>query len=98
MAPRAPSMNREDREVVRVKNRLVLDEARAGGLLGAPRDTRLSGRLPAALVAAARRRANVTSDTQLLELALSRLALEDDFGARLVARRGSIPAELDLEF
>jgi hypothetical protein len=40
----------------------------------------------------------VSSDTELLVLALSRLALEDDFGKRLVSRKGSIPADIDLEF
>ena len=29
---------------------------------------------------------------------MSRLALEDDFGARLVRRKGSIPADIDLPF
>ena len=36
------------------------------------------------------------SQAELLELALSQLALEDDFGARLVGRKGSIPADIDL--
>jgi hypothetical protein len=39
----------------------------------------------------------VTSDTKLLELALSKLAIEDDFGTRLVNCKGSIPADIDLE-
>ena len=46
---------------------------------------------------AAKRRAHVTSDTELLELALSRLALEDDFGVRLVKRKGSVRSDIDLE-
>ena len=75
------------------RNRLVLEQARAVGLLGEAKDTRLSGRVPAGLIEAAKKRAHVSSDTELLELALSRLALEDDFGARLVRRKGSVPAE-----
>ncbi|MGD0184576.1 MAG: hypothetical protein ABSC25_04920 [Roseiarcus sp.] len=85
-----------DDDVVRARNKLVLDEARAKGLLGAARSARLSGRLPASLIEAAKARARVNSDTELLEIALSRLALEDDFGARLVRRKGSIPADIDL--
>jgi hypothetical protein len=50
------------------------------------------------LLEAAKRRAHVTSDTELIELALSRMALEDDFGPRLLRRKGSLPADLDLEF
>jgi hypothetical protein len=65
-------------------------------LLGEARNARLSGRVPAGLIEAAKKRSHVTSDTELLELALSRLALEDDFGARLVRRKGSIPADIDL--
>lgn len=83
-------------EVASTRNRLVLEQAKAAGLLGAAKNTRLSGRVPLELIEAAKKRAHVTSDTELLELALSRLALEDDFGVRLVGRKGSIPADLDL--
>lgn len=85
-------------EIVRVRNKLTLDEARTAGFLGGPKDTRLSGRVSAKLVEAAKQRAGVTSDTELLELALSRLVLEDDFGSYLVSRKGSIPKDIDLEF
>ncbi len=78
------------------RNKLVLDQARAVGLLGAAKNTRLSGRVPSELIEAAKKRAHVTSDTELLELALSRLALEDDFGIRLVGRKGKIPADIEL--
>jgi len=78
------------------RNRLVLEQARAVGLLGEAKNTRLSGRVPAGLIEAAKKRAHVSSDTELLELALSRLALEDDFGVRLVRRKGSVPADIDL--
>jgi hypothetical protein len=71
-------------------------EAKAIGLLGTAKNTRLSGRVSSELIDAAKKRAHVTSDTELLELALSRLALEDDFGARLVERKGSIPSDIDL--
>lgn len=83
-------------DVAQARNKLVLDQARAAGLIGPARDSRLSGRVPAKLIEAAKQRAHVTSDTELLVLALSRLVLEDDFGARLVERKGSVPAELDL--
>lgn len=78
------------------RNKLVLEQAKAAGLLGTAKNTRLSGRVPSKLVEAAKKRAHVTSDTELLELALSRLAIEDDFGDRLVGRKGSIPADIDL--
>lgn len=84
-------------KVALARNKLVLEQAKAVGLLGTAKNTRLSGRVPSELIEAAKKRAHVTSDTELLELALSRLALEDDFGARLVGRKGSISADLDLE-
>lgn len=96
MAANAPAKFETDETIAHARNRLVLDQARAVGLLGAVKNTRLSGRVPASLIEAAKQRAHVTSDTELLELALSRLALEDDFGARLVRRKASIPADIDL--
>lgn len=84
-------------KVALARNKLVLEQAKAVGLLGTAKNTRLSGRVPSELIEAAKKRAHVTSDTELLELALSRLALEDDFGVRLVGRKGSISADLDLE-
>ncbi len=85
-----------DERIAHTRNRLVLEQARAVGLLGAAKNTRLSGRVSSELIEAAKRRAHVTSDTELLELALSRLALEDDFGTHLLGCKGSIPADLDL--
>lgn len=96
MATRTATAAESDKQVALTRNRLVLDQARAIGLLGAAKNTRLSGRVSSDLIEAAKKRSHVTSDTELLELALSRLALEDEFGARLVGRKGSIPADIDL--
>jgi hypothetical protein len=54
--------------------------------------------VPSALIEAVKKRAHVTSDAELLELALSRLALEDDFGTNLVRRKGTIAAGIELGF
>jgi hypothetical protein len=97
MAARVIKTIPTEKEIARTRNRLVLEQAKAIGLLGAAKNTRLSGRVPTRLLDAAKRSAHVASNTELLELALSRLALEDEFGARLVRRKGSIPAEVDLE-
>lgn len=96
MGVRAPTSTETEKQIALKRNRLVLEQARAVGLLGSAKDTRLSVRLPAGLIEAAKKRSQVSSDTELLELDLSRLALEDDFGARLVRRKGGIPAEIDL--
>jgi hypothetical protein len=96
MAVRTRTLTETEEHIALKRNRLVLEQARAVGLLGEAKNTRLSGRVPAGLIEAAKKRAHVSSDTELLELALSRLALEDDFGARLVRRKGSVPADIDL--
>jgi hypothetical protein len=88
----------DEDELVRVRNTLALQQAREAGLLGPRKDARISGRISAALLGAARERAHVVSDTELLEIALSRLVLEDDFGRRFVRRKGKIPKSVDLEF
>ncbi|HEV7367745.1 hypothetical protein [Arenibaculum sp.] len=75
---------------------LVLDAARAEGLVGDDKDTHISGRVRRHLVEAAKRRSGIDSDTGLIEYALARVALEDDFGDRLVARKGTIPPDIDL--
>jgi hypothetical protein len=38
------------------------------------------------------------SDTELLEYALAKVALEDDFGTRLIRRKGRVAKDVDLEF
>jgi hypothetical protein len=77
---------------------LVMNEARNAGLVGGPKDTVIRGRVSKNLVKAAKKRAGVTSDTELLEIALSSFALEDDFGERFLKRKGSIDTDLPLEF
>ncbi|BCH19928.1 hypothetical protein [Mesorhizobium sp. L-2-11] len=96
MSNRGATAAENDKRIAHTRNRLVLEQARADGLLGAAKTTRLSGRVPVELIEAAKKGAHVTSDTELLELASSRLALKDDFGARLVSRKGSVPADIDL--
>ena len=75
----------------------VMGEAAAVGILGGVRRP-VGVRLPEGLIAAARRRSGASSLTELVEYALAKVALEDDFGPRLLARAGKIPRDLDLEF
>src|SRR5688572_19767621 len=77
---------------------LVIAEAKKVGLIGGPKNTVIRARVSSKLVNAAKARARVTSDTKLLEGALSNLALEDDFGDRLLKLKGSIDPGIDLEF
>ena len=75
----------------------VLKTVKVAGLLNGAR-SRIAGRIRAQLVKAAKARSGIKSDTDLLEYALARVALEDDFGKKLIAREGRLPRDLDLEF
>ena len=75
----------------------VLKTAKDAGLF-AGTTSRIAGRIRKPLLEAARARSGIKSDTELLEYALACVALEDDFGQKLLARRGRVPKDIDLEF
>ena len=68
------------------------------GLLTGERTQVVRGRMPRALVARAKSRTGIHSDTELLETALAAIAVADDYADWLLSRRGSVPPEVDLEF
>jgi hypothetical protein len=80
-----------------LRNRATLESARAAGLLGDAKDARIAGRVSSELVAVAKKRAGLSSDSDVIEIALARLALEDDFGARLARNKGSVPRDFNIE-
>ena len=75
----------------------VLRTAKDAGLLTGS-SGRIAGRIRKQLIDAAKARSGIASDTELLEYALARVALEDDFGLKLVRRSGRVPRDLELEF
>jgi hypothetical protein len=79
------------------RRQTVIDTARQLGLLGGE-NSRIGGRIRRGLVVAAKEKSGIASDTELLEYALAKVALEDDFGARLVRRKGRVAKDIDLEF
>ena len=83
--------------VQRSRADLIMGEAKSAGLVGGPKDAVIRGRVSTALVKAARKRAGVSTDTELIELALSSLALTDDFGEKFLKRKGTLDPDLDLE-
>ncbi|HEY5048036.1 MAG TPA: hypothetical protein VII49_08470 [Rhizomicrobium sp.] len=88
---------RERKALAATRNRATLEQAGAAGLVGGAKDARIAGRVSRKLVTAAKRRSGLSSDTDVIEVALARLALEDDFGARLVRRKGAIPEDVTLK-
>ena len=79
------------------RRRAVIETAKAAGFLGGE-TSRIGARIRRRLLDVARERSGITSDTELLEYALAKVALEDDFGPRLLALKGSVAPDLDLEF
>ena len=72
--------------------------ARETGLLKGSRTKLVRGRMPDALVAKAKARSGVQSDTELIEVALANLAVADEYAGWLLGQRGKVSKDLDLEF
>jgi len=84
-----PTETNESRRALR--HARIIEAARERGLLPARKDQNIGFRAPAALVEAAKRSTGITENTELLTFALAVLAVEDDFGERLLARKGQVP-------
>ena len=80
------------------KLREVMTIAESQGLLRGERTQVVRGRMPRALVAKAKSRTGISSDTDLIELALAHIAVADDYADWLLSQRGAISSEVDLEF
>jgi hypothetical protein len=76
----------------------MLSLAEANGLMAGARTLVIRGRMPVELVAQAKLRTGISSDSKLLEAALANLALADDYAEWLLSQRGTVNPELDLEF
>jgi hypothetical protein len=76
--------------------RQVILHAEAAGLLSGEKSERLSGRVTLELLSAAKAKTGIESLTQLLEYALSKVALEDDYGPTLLRLKGSIADDIAL--
>lgn len=74
----------------------ALKKLERSGLLKGARSARLSVRVDPGLIAAARRRAGMATDSELVSAALAVLAAPDDFGAWFVAQAGRLPEDFEL--
>jgi hypothetical protein len=79
------------------KARFAMEAARSGKLLEGDKTHVLSARLNESLVAAAKERTGITSDTKLVELALASLAVGDDFGEWLLLQGGRLKADFEID-
>ena len=72
------------------KLRDVMVIAEKEGLLHGERTQMVRGRMPEALVARAKKRTGIDSDTDLIEVALANIAVADDYADWLLSRRGGV--------
>lgn len=73
----------------------TLSTAAATGLIQGKKGKQLSGRVHETLFEAAAAKSGLRG-AELIDYALAKVALEDDFAERLIARKGTIPRDVDL--
>ncbi len=76
----------------------ALSIAEQQGLLSGGRTLTVRGRMPSLLVEQAKRKTGIQSDSKLIEAALANIAVADEYGDWLLAQRGTVSKDLDLEF
>ena len=86
----------EDSRLGTWQSHATVRAAKAAGYLGGAKSERVGGRVSSRLISAAKAKSGIVSQTELLEYALSKVALEDDFGKKLLARKGSVADDVEL--
>lgn len=76
----------------------ALSIAEQQGLLSGGRTLTLRGRMPSQLVARAKKKTGIQSDSKLIEVALANIVAADEYADWLLAQKGTVSKELDLEF
>jgi hypothetical protein len=74
----------------------TLSHASAAGYLRGRKSERIGGRVSPRLLSAAMEKSGLRSQAELLEYALAKVALEDDYAAKLLAMKGSVADDVDL--
>lgn len=75
----------------------TLNSAQLAGLLAGKKEKRVSGRAHEQLFRAAAERSGLDG-SELIEYALAKVALEDDFADKLLGLTGTVSRDIDLEF
>jgi hypothetical protein len=76
----------------------ALSIAEQQGLLSGGRTLIVRGRMPSLLVEQAKKKSGIQSDSKLIEAALANIVAADDYADWLLAQRGTVSKDLDLEF
>ncbi len=95
-ATASPSLSGASGELRRFRWAAVVDQAASAGLLSGEKSERVGGRVTKTLLSAAMERTGIRSQTKLLEYALAKVAMEDDYGAKLLEMKGSVPDDVEL--
>jgi hypothetical protein len=69
----------------------------AAGLTSGTKGKRVNSRSYNKLFSAAQKKTGL-GEAALIDYALAKVVLEDDFGERLLAMKGTVPQDLDLDF
>ena len=80
----------------RLRIRRARDALTRAGVLTGAKDTRVTARVQAGLLEAARRRTGIRRETDLVTAGLALLAAQEDFGAWLAERRGTLTDGFDI--
>jgi hypothetical protein len=76
----------------------ALSIAEKQGLLSGARTLTVRGRMPSLLVEQAKKKTGIQSDSKLIEAALANIVVADDYADWLLAQRGTVSRDLNLEF
>jgi hypothetical protein len=76
----------------------ALTIAEQQGLLSGSRTLTVRGRMPSLLVEQAKKKTGIESDSKLIEAALANIVVADEYADWLLAQRGTVSRDLDLEF
>jgi hypothetical protein len=68
------------------------------GLLSGGRTLTVRGRMPSSLIEQAKKKTGIQSDSKLIEAALANIVVSDEYADWLLAQRGAVSKDLDLEF
>jgi len=90
-----PKQTAADIAALRVAS--TLGSAQRAGLMAGKKEKRVSGRAHAQLFQAAAERSGLDG-SELIEYALAKVAMEDDFAEKLLGMAGTVSPDLDLEF
>lgn len=97
-APQTARSSMRNKPAASSRLRDAISIAEQQGLLRGGRTLVVRGRMPSLLVEQAKRKSGIQSDSKLIEAALANIVAADDYADWLLAERGTVSKDLDLEF